>query len=141
VKSGKLGHLERDKIIMQVSAFPIIFKHWIEPSASIAPLKRVMWLWLVSHHSPPLIFWIRLAGEFPICPQMQMHVWCTSEFFHIWMRLEIDLRISESMCFFPAYIFMPSWIVPHGRKKKIRIGPLENCNVNAVYIKIIIVLK
>lgn len=52
-------------------------------------------------------------------------------YFHIWMRPETDLRILESMRFFPAYTVMGHIrSVPHGRKK-IGIGSLEPCSVNA----------
>ncbi len=55
-------------------------------------------------------------------------------YFH--MRPETDRRISESMC--PAYMVVGHIrSVPHGRKK-IGIGSLEPCSVNAAKVTYIL---
>lgn len=69
--------------------------------------------------------------EYQICPltrETRMHISDSYQiYFHILMRLETHLRISESMGFFPAYMFASHFqSVPHGRKT-IRIGSLEWC--------------
>ncbi len=60
--------------------------------------------------------------EYLICPlrsQSKRHISDSYQiYFHIWMRPESDLRISDSICFLTAYTCMAQlWSVPQERKK------------------------
>ncbi len=62
------------------------------------------------------------------CP---IHIYLTIQiYFRIWMRPETDLRILESMCFFPAYVLVISDLCHMGGK--IGIESLEPYVVNTV---------